>query len=155
MKTLHERIETTLSLDETFEYIADFANSQEWDPGVATARRVGDGPVGPGSGYKLGVRMAGRIAPMEYRITTYDPPHRVVLAGRGSNVDAVDDIGFEATPRGNRASTTPPTSGWAGCSGWSEPFLGGALERIGRDAADGMRRTLAQRAAARRDAGER
>ena len=63
MKTLHERIETTLSLDETFEYIADFANSQEWDPGVVIARRVGDGPVGPGSGYKLGVRMAGRVAP--------------------------------------------------------------------------------------------
>ena len=154
MKTLHQRIETTLSLDETFEYIADFANSQEWDPGVAIARRVGDGPVGPGSGYKLGVRMAGRIAPMEYRITTYDPPHRVVLAGRGTNVDAVDDIGFEATPEGTTVDYTADIR-LVGLFRLVEPFLGRALERIGRDAADGMRRTLAQRAAARRDAGER
>ena len=30
MTTLRERIETPLPIDETFAYVADFANSQEW-----------------------------------------------------------------------------------------------------------------------------
>ena len=56
------------------------------------------GPVGLGARYRLGVRMRGRVAPMEYRITTYEPPSRVVLTGEGSNVSAVDEIRFEPRP---------------------------------------------------------
>ena len=77
-----------------------------------------------------------------------------MLAGRGSNVHAVDDIGFEATPEGTAVDYTADIR-LIGLFRLAEPFLGGALERIGRDAADGMRRTLAQRAASRRDASER
>ena len=101
MKTLHERIETTLSLDETFDYIADFANTQEWDPGVAIAPASDDGPLGPGTGYKLGVRMGGRVAPMEYRITTLRPaePRRADrLAARTSTPSTTS--GSSATPDG-------------------------------------------------------
>src|SRR3954470_10747564 len=94
MTRLIERIETTLPLEAAFDYVADFATSQVWDPGVATARRLDDGPVGAGSRYALEVRMGGRIAPMEYRIVTYERPHRVVLTGAGSSVSAIDDIRF-------------------------------------------------------------
>ena len=69
MTRLHERIQTPLTLEETFAYVADFANSQEWDPGVASAERLDDGPVGVGARYRLGVRLGRRVAPMEYRIT--------------------------------------------------------------------------------------
>ena len=74
MTRIHERIETALPIDAAFDYIADFANSQDWDPGTASSHRLHDGPVGPGSRYALEVRMGGRIAPMEYRITEYDRP---------------------------------------------------------------------------------
>ncbi len=37
MTTLHEQIDTTLPIEATFAYVADFANAEEWDPGVATA----------------------------------------------------------------------------------------------------------------------
>jgi carbon monoxide dehydrogenase subunit G len=154
MKTLRERIVTTLPLDDAFAYIADFANAQEWDPGVAIARRVDDGPIGPGARYQLNVRMGRRVAPMEYCITTFDPPNRVVLTGRGSNVDAIDDIAFEATPDGTAIDYTADIR-LGGLLRVAEPFLGGAFERIGRDAANGMRRTLAQRAAADLPAVER
>jgi carbon monoxide dehydrogenase subunit G len=147
MTTLHERIETTLPIDEAFAYVADFANSQEWDPGVATARRIDDGPVGPGAGYELGIRMGRRVAPMEYRITTFEPPHRVVLTGRGSSVDAVDDIRFGTTGSGTVIDYTADIR-LGGLLRLAQPFARGTLERIGRDAAAGMRRTLAARAGA-------
>jgi len=147
MTTLHERIETALPLDEAFQYVADFANAKEWDPGVVTTRRLDDGPLGPGARYELGVRMGGRVAPMEYRVTTWERPHRVVLTGTGSNVDAVDDIRFEATAGGTAIDYIADIR-LGGVLRLARPFLRGALERIGRDAADGMRRTLAARAAA-------
>ena len=71
MTKLHERIQTTLPIEDTFAFIADFANSSRWDPGVATSEHIDAGPVALGARYDLGVRMRGKVAPMEYRITTF------------------------------------------------------------------------------------
>src|SRR5574338_648511 len=84
MAILRERIETSLPIADAFAFVADFANAERWDPGVATSIRLDDGPVRVGATYRLGIRMGGRVAPMEYEITRLEPGHRVVLAGRGS-----------------------------------------------------------------------
>ena len=147
MTKLHKRIDTTLPIDETFAFIADFANSSRWDPGVATSERIDAGPVGLGARYHLGVRMARRVAPMEYRITTFEPPTRVVLTGEGSNVSAVDDIRFEATPTGTTIDYTADIR----LGGWMrliEPFVGGTFEKIAKDALGGMQRALDERTGA-------
>ena len=147
MTRLHERIETTLPIDATFAFIADFANSMLWDPGVATSSRLDDGAVGLGSRYTLGVRMRGSVAPMEYRITTFEPPTRVVLTGSGSRVAAVDEIRFEPTPTGTLVDYTADIR----LEGWlrlAQPFLGGSFRKIARDALGGMQRALDERAAA-------
>jgi carbon monoxide dehydrogenase subunit G len=149
MTRLHETIQTTLPPDETFAFIADFANAQHWDPGVATSRMVGPGPVGLGARFDLGVRMRGRVAPMAYRITTFDPPRRVVLTGEGSNVSAVDEIVFEPLPdgRGTRIDYTADIR----LGGWMrlvEPFAGGAFRKLAADAVGGMQRALDARAQA-------
>ena len=147
MTRLHETIETTLPLDEAFAFVADFANAQHWDPGVATSERIDAGPVGLGARYRLGIRMLGRVAPMEYRITTYEPSRRVVLTGEGSNVSAVDDIRFDPTPTGTRVDYTADIrlTGWMRAA---QPFAGGSIQKIGRDGAGGMQRALDERAKA-------
>ena len=147
MTKLHERIETTLPIEEAFAFVADFANSSRWDPGVATSERIDAGPVGQGARYRLGVRMRGRVAPMEYRITTYEPPTRVILTGDGSSVAAVDDIRFERTATGTTIDYTADIR----LRGWMrliEPFAGGAFEKIAKDALGVMQRALDERAAA-------
>ncbi len=146
MAILRERIDTELALDDAFAFIADFANAEQWDPGVASSERLDAGPVGVGSRYRLEVRMGGRLAPMEYRVTAFEPSRRVVLAGSGSGVEAVDEIEFEATPSGTRIDYTADIR----LRGWlrlAAPFAGGAFARIARDARDGMARALDQRAA--------
>ena len=65
---------STRSAEETFDYMADFANAAEWDPGTAEAERLDDGPVGLGSTFRLGVRVGTRVVPLDYRIVTYDRP---------------------------------------------------------------------------------
>lgn len=147
MTKLHERIQTTLPIGETFAFIADFANASQWDPGVATSERIDAGPVGLGARYRLGVRLAGRVAPMEYRITTFEAPTRVVLTGEGSNVSAVDEIRFEATPAGTTIDYTADIR----LGGWMrfiQPFVGGAFEKIAKNALGGMQRALDERAGA-------
>ena len=141
MTRIHERIETALPADAAFDYIADFANSQEWDPGTASSHRLDDGPVGPGSRYALGVRMGGRIAPMEYRIQRYERPGRVVLAGSGSNVKAIDDIRIERVGDRTVIDYTADIR-LGGILRLVEPFLGRSFERIGRQAAAGMEAAL-------------
>ena len=145
MTKLHETIETALSPAATFDFVADFANSMHWDPGVATSERIGDGPVAVGARYKLGVRMRGKVVPMEYRVSEFEPGRRVVLIGEGSGVNAVDEIRFEPVGTGTRVDYTADIN----LGGWMrlvQPFVGGAFEKVAKDALGGMQQALDERA---------
>lgn len=147
MAILREQITTSMPLDEAFAFVGDFANAAAWDPGVASAARTNPGPVGVGARYRLLVRMGGRLAPMDYEVTAFEPGALVVLHGSGSGVDAVDEIRFRALPGGTRIDYTADIR-LRGLLRLATPFAGGAFRRIARDARDGMQRALDQRAAA-------
>ena len=102
MTRLREQIETSLGPDAAFAYVADFANSMQWDPGVATSRADRRGPVGVGARYRLGVRLGGRVALMEYRISTFEPSAPRRPRRRRLRVSAVDDIRFAPDGTGTR-----------------------------------------------------
>ncbi len=145
MAILRERIETSLPLDDTFAFVADFANAAQWDPGVASSDRIDDGPLGVGARYALGIRRGDRVVPMEYRVTAFEPLRRVVLAGTGSGVEAEDEIVFESIPSGTRIDYTADIR-LRGLMRLATPFAGGTFARIARDARDGMQRALDRRA---------
>ena len=145
MTKLTERIETRLGPEAAFDFVADFANSTHWDPGVASSDRIDAGPVGVGARYRLGVRLGGRIAPMDYRITVFEPSSRVVLVGEGSGVSAVDEIRFEPLGTGTRIDYTADIR-LGGLLRLVQPLLGGQFAKIGRDALAGMRTALDARA---------
>lgn len=147
MTRITEQIETPSAPEAAFAFIADFANAMQWDPGTVTSERIDDGPVGVGARYRLGVRLGGRVAPMEYRISAFEPPHRVVLVGEGSGVSAVDEIRFEPTGTGTRIDYTADIQ-LGGVLRLIQPFLGRAFAKLGRDALAGMQRTLDARAEA-------
>jgi carbon monoxide dehydrogenase subunit G len=84
---------------------------------------------------------------MEYRISVFEPPSRVVLVGSGSGVSAVDEIRFGPAGTGTRIDYIADIR-LGGLLRLAQPFLGGAFAKIARNAADGMGRTLAARAVA-------
>ena len=151
MTRISEHIETPLAPAAAFAFIADFANAMHWDPGTVTSERIDDGPVELGARYRLGVRLGGRVAPMEYRIAAFEPPHRVVLVGEGSGVSAVDEIRFEPAGTGTSIDYTADIR-LGGVLRLIEPFLGRAFAKLGRDALTGMQRALDARA--RTEAGQ-
>jgi carbon monoxide dehydrogenase subunit G len=143
MARLFETVDTTLPIEDAFAFVADFSNSERWDPGTAWSKAVDDGSPRVGSRYRLGVRMGGRVAEMEYRITELVPDGRVVLEGTGSNVSAVDDIRFSRAPGGTRVEYRADIR----LHGWLrplQPFTGHAFAAIARNAQAGMQRALDQ-----------
>jgi carbon monoxide dehydrogenase subunit G len=146
MARLRESLVTSLPIEQAFSFISDFATSAQWDPGVAWAERLDDGPPAVGSRYRLGVRMAGRVAPMEYRITALEPNRRVVLFGKGSGVEAVDDIQFTDAAPGTQVDYSADIR-LTGLLRLAAPFAGRAFAKIASNARGGMQRTLDEMAA--------
>lgn len=146
MTRLHEEIETPLSLDVAFPFVADFANSSLWDPGVGSSEPLDRGPLAVGARYRLMVRMGGRFAPMEYRVSALEPMSRVVLTGSGSGVSAVDEIRFERSGTGTHIDYTADIR-LGGLLRLVQPLLGGSFRKIAKDALAGMEKTLGEMAA--------
>src|SRR5271165_3012946 len=90
---------------QVFDYMARFTNAAEWDPGVTEATEADPGAPARGSTYRLMVRVFGRAVPLEYRITEFDRPHRVVLRAENSMVRSTDVIEVSAVPGGGSTLT--------------------------------------------------
>lgn len=142
MPRLHETLETRLTPGAAFDFIADFGNAEEWDPGTAWSQRLSDEPPTIGSRYLLGVRMGPRVATVEYEIVELEPGRRVVLAGSGASVQARDDIRFSPTQAGGTRVEYIADLELRGWLRLLQPFAGRAFASIARNARSGMQRRL-------------
>ena len=147
MTQLIEHVTSTLPREAAFAYVADFARQSEWDPNTVSSKRIDDGEPGVGARFALEVKIGPRVAPMEYRITEYDPPRRVVLVGEGSGVWTEDQITFSETPEGTRVEYVADIR-LRGLLGIVQPLLGRAFASIGKGAVAGMKEQLDALAAA-------
>ena len=146
MTKLKEHLETALSRNDAFDYVADWSRQAEWDPNTLSSRRVGEGGPAVGARYALEVKMGPRTVPMEYRITEFSAPERVVLVGEGSGVWSEDDITFADTASGTRVDYQAEIR-LSGLLGLMQPLLGRAFDGIAKSAVEGLKRELDARAA--------
>jgi carbon monoxide dehydrogenase subunit G len=128
---------------EVFDYLAEFSNAATWDPGVVEGEMASPGPVGPGSRFRLVAAFLGRRIPLEYRITAFERPARVVLQADDGMVRSTDEITVAPADGGSRV-TYEAELRLAGPFGRVvDPVLGLVFRRIGDRAAAGLRATLA------------
>ena len=129
-------------IGEVFAYTADFANSEEWDPGVKSATRVDTGELGAGSKFDLIFEFGGSRMPMVYEITGYEPEKSVVLRGEGETFGAVDEIAFtKVTKESTRVEYTADLR-FDNFLKYLGPLLGPFLKPMGRRALDGLKTAL-------------
>ena len=107
------------------------------------------GPVGLGSRFRLGVRLGGRVAPMEYRISVFEPPTASSCSSgpaRASRRSTTSASSRDRRRHPGRLHGRHP-AGWPAPSG---PAVPGSARSptLGRNAVGGMQRTLDARAAA-------
>ena len=141
-------IETPRPPAETFAYLSDFSTTQEWDPGVVEAERLGDAPVGRGDGVPSRGRFLGRKAALTYRIVEFEPGKAVTLRGENATVVSLDRITFEPSDGGTRV-TYDADLALKGPLRIADPLLGLAFDRVGDRALAGLRDTLGSRDPAR------
>ena len=96
---------STRSVEDTFDYMADFANAAEWDPGTASAERLDVDELSVGSTFRLGVRVGSRTVPLDYRITVFERPHRVILLGESDTIRSEDTMTVVPTADGGSILT--------------------------------------------------
>jgi len=134
-------LDTPRPPEEMFAYLSDFSSTQEWDPGVIEAKRLGDAPVRKGTEFRLLAVFLRRKTPLTYRIVEYDPPSAVTFRAESSTVVSLDRITFEPSERGTRI-TYDADLALKGPFRLADPLLGIAFKRVGARALAGLRRTL-------------
>jgi len=139
-------LETLLSPAEVFAYLSDFSTTEEWDPGVVEAERLGEGPVAMGTEFRLVAEFLGRKSTLVYEVVEFEPGEAVTVRGENTTVVSLDRITFERVGAGTRVSYDAELT-LKGPLRLADPLLGLAFRRVGDRALDGLQTTLALRAA--------
>jgi hypothetical protein len=124
--------------EEAFDAVADFTSAATWDPGVAAARRIDEGPLRVGSRFALRYRVGGPVTvPLTYEITHLQRPDRVVLRTRSLVHEGEDDVRFEVGASGTRV-VWHARFGLRGPGRLTEPLLRLGFPRVAAEAGDGL-----------------
>ena len=134
-------VEVPKPLEETFDYLADFANTRDWDPGVVETETLVPGEPEVGSLYRVVAAFLGRRVELQYQIVELERPKRVLLEAHSGTVHSLDEISFEPTADGTRI-TYDARLRLKGLAGALDPLLGLVFRGIGDRAVAGLRRSL-------------
>jgi dehydrogenase/reductase SDR family protein 12 len=138
-----DAIDLTIPIQEAFDYLADFSRTAEWDPGVEEAHRLTKGEVGVGARFNVIVSFFGQRIPLEYEITEFDRPSRLVLTGGDSSMISVDEMSFVSRPGGTRV-TYEARIDLVGIRRIADPIVDVLMQRVGRLAVRGLRERLSE-----------
>lgn len=79
-----------------FDYLADFGNVAQWDPGVVAATPLDGLVVKVGSRFAVTARFAGRNVPLTYRVIEYEAqgqgPYKIRLLAETADFVSDDTI---------------------------------------------------------------
>jgi len=141
-------VESPRLLEDVFAYLSDFSSTEEWDPGVVRAERIGEDPIGVGTRFHLVASFLGRENELTYEVVEYTPPRSVTLRGENATVVSLDRITFEPLDEGTRVTYDAELT-LKGPLRLADPLLGLAFGRVGGRALAGLRRTIGVRPPAR------
>ena len=81
------------SIEDVFDYLSDFENTNEWDPGTIETRRTsGDGGIG--TIYANTSTFAGRRTELTYETIGFDRPTFFSARGKNKTATATDSLTF-------------------------------------------------------------
>ena len=135
-------VETMRARDDVAAYLSDFSTTPEWDPGIAEAQRLDDGPLGIGSRFRLVARFVGRRTELTYEIIRHEPGELVTLRGENTTVVSLDTMRFTDSPGGGTRVAYEADLTLKGPLRALDPLLRLAFNRVGDRAAAGLQTKL-------------
>jgi carbon monoxide dehydrogenase subunit G len=106
MAKIVESIDIARRPEDVFAYAIDFSRFPEWQAGVASVRRHGDGPLGVGSRADVTRRVGPRDLPRTEEITELNPPRTWAVRGVGGPAVAIARGTIEPLDDGERSRVT-------------------------------------------------
>jgi len=146
MVALQERRQIARSIADCFRYLSDFSTIEQWDPGVYRAEKTSPGKPMVGTEFDLILNSAGQRVPMRYRIEKLSAPQngvaRIELSGEGERFAAYDVIELRAESDSVTAVDYRAELTFTGAMAAVVPLLKPWLDRVGKQAVDGMQTAL-------------
>lgn len=115
--------------DKVVSYLRDFANTEQWDPGTVTTKRVGGGPIEVGAQWHNVSEFRGRRTELEYELTR-DEPRRLTFVGKNKTATSTDDLRLREVAGGTEVNYHAHFD-FHGLAKLATPFLKGPLEKLG------------------------
>jgi hypothetical protein len=98
-------VDVPVTPDVAFAYLADLTNSAGWDPSIAAATRVDDGPIGVGATFLVVIAAFGKRIELATTIERHEAPTSLAFVGTHKNAVRRDTITFEPGAGGARVTT--------------------------------------------------
>ncbi len=143
MLIVERTVETDSPIDRVFDYLCDFTNTEEWDPGTVSTKRVDTGPIAVGARFRNVSQFRGRQTELEYQLTRLEPVRRLTFVGENKTVTSTDDMRLTSTATGT-ALHYQARFDFKGVARLASPFLRSAIEKLADQTADQLRGALAK-----------
>ncbi|WP_235734525.1 SRPBCC family protein [Nocardioides alcanivorans] len=128
-------------IQEVYDYLHDFTNTEEWDPGtIRTTLESGDGGVG--SRYHNVSRFLGRRTELTYVVEEDAAPWQLRLRGENKTVVAHDSMTLNETETGGTQVTYRASFDFKGKVRLLAPLTAPAFWRLGNQAEKSLRKAL-------------
>jgi len=125
------------------DYLKDFANAEEWDPGTESCTRVDDGPIAVGARWHNVSKIAGVTTELDYELTELTDT-RIVLVGRNDSATSTDTI--TVLPSGEGSEITYHADlDMHGLANLAAPAMKLVFEKLANDTEDQLTRALESR----------
>lgn len=136
-------VQSPRPVGEVFPYMADFSNTKDWDPNITeTAVTSAGDPVRVGATFHVVQGSGLSKVELDYETVELEEGRKVVLRAETKSLVSVDTITVE--PEGAGSSVTYDVDiELKGPRKLAEPVFGLLLDRIGKQAREGLQQQLA------------
>lgn len=129
------------------DYLKDFSNAEEWDPGTESCDRIDAGPVQVGSTWHNVSKIAGVSTELLYTLQELSDD-TIVLVGANDSARSIDTITVVPNPDGAGSRVTyEAVIELKGAAKIADPIMKIVFEKIGSDTEDDMTTVLNRLAA--------
>ena len=128
--------------DLVVDYLKDFSNAEDWDPGTESCVRTDTGPLGVGSTWHNTSKIAGITTELDYTLQTLTRD-TIVLVGRNDTATSTDTITVVPNPDGPGSRITyEAVIELSGAAKVADPIMKIVFEKIGSNTEDDMTTVL-------------
>ncbi|MER5505239.1 SRPBCC family protein [Streptomyces sp. NPDC002766] len=137
-------VERAVTLDhplaDVVPFLAAFSNTETWDPGTVTCRRIGEGEPVVGSEWHNVSKFRGRRTELRYRLIHHDARH-LTFVGRNKTVTSTDDMRFEEDG-GRTRLVYRARLDFNGLARLAQPLLKREFERLADEVSEQLARAV-------------